>query len=202
MLPPFHDQGWTSLVIGYRNDPGLPLDPSGRHRFGLAEWEDLEAAVRHARDFGAKKISLMGCSTGGALVMHFLERSELRDLVTGVVLDSPNLVLADTFRHAIDVRPATPLMFEFGLWLADWRWKIDWDATNLVDRSADILAVPALVFHGTSDRTVPISESRRLATILPKFVELVETPAAGHVMSWNADPDRYERYLRGFLGGL
>jgi hypothetical protein len=31
------------------------------------------------------------------------------------------------------------------------------------------------------------------------MVELVETPAAGHVMSWNADPARYERYLRNFL---
>jgi hypothetical protein len=33
-------------------------------------------------------------------------------------------------------------------------------------------------------------------------VDLVETPAAGHVMSWNANPERYERYLTGFLSRL
>jgi len=30
----------------------------------------------------------------------------------------------------------------------------------------------------------------------------VETPAAGHVMSWNANPERYERRLRRFLDSV
>jgi hypothetical protein len=37
---------------------------------------------------------------------------------------------------------------------------------------------------------------------VPDLVDLVETPAAGHVMSWNANPERYERYLAGFLSRL
>ena len=202
MLPAFHRSGVTSMVIDYRNDPGAPGDPTGRYRFGLTEWEDLEAAVALALERGAEDIVLSGCSTGGALVMGFLERSNLADRVAAVVLDAPNIVLADTFRHATDLRRATPLMLELGMWIADLRWKIDWDTTNYVPRAERILHVPTLVFHGTSDRTVPISVSRQLAARVPDLVRLVETPAAGHVMSWNADPDTYERRLEQFLSDV
>lgn len=202
MLPSYHRAGITSLVIDYRNDPEGPRDPSGRHRFGLSEWEDLESAVRDAAERGAQELVLSGCSTGCALVMAFLERSALAPSVGGVVFDSPNLVLAEAFRRATrDVR-ATRLMVEFGMWIADLRWSIDWEATNYVARAERILRVPTLVFHGTSDQVIPISVSRRLQARLPHLVDLVETPAAGHVMSWNADPDRYDRYLTGFLERL
>lgn len=199
MLPTFHTHNLTSMVIDYRNDPGAPRDPTGRYRFGLSEWEDLEAAVRHALDHGAEDVVLTGCSTGAAVVMSFLERSELAGSVVGLVFDSPNVILVEAVRHATREGRATPLMVEFGLWLADLRWGIDWEATNYVQRSADTIRVPALVFHGTSDQRVPISVSRQLEAQVPDLVDLVETPAAGHVMSWNADPERYETYLTRFL---
>lgn len=199
MLPVFHRAGITSLAIDYRNDLGAPRDPSGRYRFGLTEWEDLEAAVSKALDQGAGQIVLNGCSTGGALVMAFLERSPLANSVSAVVLDAPNVILVDAFRRAMRDSRGTWLMHEMGLWIADLRWNIDWETTNFVSRAADILQVPTLVFHGTSDHTVPISVSRRLQAAVPHLVELVETPAAGHVMSWNADPARYERFLGNFL---
>lgn len=199
MLPAFNRHGITSLVIDYRNDPDRPADPSGRHRFGLTEWEDLEAAVQWMLDRGAEQVVLAGCSTGGALVMSFLERSRLAEAVTGIVLDAPNLVLSEVVRHGTGDMRATPLMIDFGMWIAHLRWGIDWEATNFVERASQIVRIPALVFHGTSDQTVPISVSRRLEALVPKLVELVESPAAGHVMSWNADPERYERYLANFL---
>lgn len=202
MLPSFHRTGFASMVIDYRNDPGVPHDPSGRYRFGITEWEDLEAAVRYALDNGADDVTLMGCSTGGAIVMAFLERSPLADRVTGVVMDAPNIVLSETIRLASQESSATRLMSEFGMWIADLRWRIDWETTNYVQRADRILQVPTLVFHGTSDHTVPIAGSRQLAHRVPELVELVETPAAGHVMSWNADPERYDRYLETFLRRL
>jgi hypothetical protein len=199
MLPEFHARGFNSLVIDYRTDPGAPADASRRYRFGLSEWEDLEAAVSMALDGGGRGVVLNGCSTGAALVMAFLERSHLAESVTGVVFDSPNLILAEAIRNGTtDVR-ATPLMVEFGMWIADLRWKVGWEATNYVSRADQTLTVPTLVFHGTSDHTVPISVSRQLEAKVPELVELVETPAAGHVMSWNADPDRYQSYLGNFL---
>jgi hypothetical protein len=202
ILPAFHERGFTSMVIDYRNDPGMPVDPSRRYRFGLSEWEDLEAAVRAAVDGGATEVVLIGCSTGAALVMAFLERSELASVVVGVVLDAPNIILAEAIRRGSQSSRATPLMIEFGMWIADLRWGIDWEATNYVQRARETLRVAALVFHGTSDHTVPISVSRQLEARVPELVQLVETPAAGHVMSWNADPARYTRYLDGFLADL
>ncbi len=199
MLPSFHSHGVTSLVIDYRNDPGAPLDPTGLYRFGLSEWEDLEAAVVHALSDGAEDVVLTGCSTGAALVMAFLERSHLADRVAALVLDAPNVSLIETVRHATRDQRATRLMIEFGLWIADLRWKIDWDTTNYVQRAETIIDVPTLVFHGTSDQRVPISVSRQLEARVPGLVDLVETPAAGHVMSWNADPQRYDNYLDRFL---
>ena len=202
MLPAFHRAGVTSLVIDYRNDPGAPMDVTGRYRFGLGEWRDLEAAVGHALENGAEDIILSGCSTGGALVMAFLESSPLAERVSGVVLDSPNIILVEAFRRAMrDIR-ATQLMIECGLWIAGRRWNLDWETTNFVARAPEILSVPTLVFHGTSDQVIPISVSRQLEAVVPELVELVETPAAGHVMSWNADPARYERYLANFLDRL
>jgi uncharacterized protein len=202
ILPSFHSRGYSTLVIDYRNDPGAPADATGRYRFGLSEWEDLEAAVGFVQGRQANHIVVGGCSTGAAVVMAFLERSDLASAVDGVVLDAPNVILAEAVRHGTRDRRATPLMIEFGLWMADLRWKIDWEATNYVQRADRILRVPTLVFHGTSDQVIPISVSRQLEARARDVVELVETPAAGHVMSWNADPERYEGYLTRFLDRL
>lgn len=197
--PVFADAGYNSLIIDYRNDEGAPRDPTGRYRFGLTEWKDLEAAVAQVVERGGTHIVLSGCSTGGALIMRFLEMSPLARSVDAIVMDSPNLVLAEAIRHGIQDVKATRLMVEFGLWIADLRWKIDWDATNYLPRADHILEVPALVFHGTSDHRVPIAVSRQLESRVPDHVELVEFPAAGHVMSWNADPEAYETRLHAFL---
>ena len=208
-LPVYTDAGVTSMVIDYRNDPGTTPDPSGHHRFGLTEWEDVEAAVQHALDAGADEVVLAGYSTGAAHVMSFLEQSDIRNHVVGVVFDSPNIILLDVVRAStLDARfPAINLkmgrlMKEVGLWLADIRWGIDWERTNYVQRADQILTVPTLVFHGTSDQRVPIAVSRQLEPKTPDMVTLVETPAAGHVMSWNANPERYEKRLARFLDSI
>ncbi len=206
VLPTFRGAGFTSLVIDYRNDPGEPQDPSGRYRFGLTEWEDVEGAVRYALSRDAEDVVLVGYSTGAAHIMSFLERSALASSVRGLVFDAPNVSLVEAVRFGSEgaTFPGTPirigrLVREVGLWMADLRWSIDWETTNYVERAPSIIRVPALVFHGTADQRIPISVSRRLEALAPDMIQLVETPAAGHVMSWNADPERYEAYLGRFL---
>lgn len=202
MAKALHRSGVSSLIVDYRNDEGNPTDPTGRYRFGLSEWEDIEAAIAHTISLGADDVLLAGASTGGAIAMSVLERSSLVDSVKGLILDAPNLILVETVRWSTSDRKVPTLMFEFGLWLTDLRWKVDWEATNYVQRADETLTVPTLVFHGTSDQTVPISVSRQLEARNRRNVRLVEVPAAGHVMSWNADPDMYESEIARFAGAL
>ena len=60
---------------------------------------------------------------------------------------------------------------------------------------------PRLVFHGSADRTVPVTISRDLAARRAN-VTLVEVPGADHVESWNVDPAAYERRLKDFLASV
>lgn len=209
MLPVLHRKGLTSMIIDYRNDPGAPADPSGHYRFGLDEWRDVESAVDYALEHGAEDVICVGYSTGAAHIMSFLEQSPRADGVSGLILDAPNVILAETVRHGTrDLRipglgvRASHLLIELGMWIADLRWDVDWERTNYVQRAHTIIEVPTLVFHGTSDQRVPISVSRQLQARVPGLIKLQELPAAGHVMSWNADPEAYEQTVEEFLSEL
>ena len=202
----FIDLGYPVLSITYRNDPGQPADPSGYYRFGVTEWVDLAAAVKYAVDEGADDVVLVGFSTGGALAASFMELSELAPRVAGIVLDAPNLDLSS----AVD-RGAADRSLVFGIpipgtlvgaakFIAEARFDFDFDDLDYLDRAAGI-EVPILVFHGTEDETVPIEVSRKLFIRRPA-TELVEVVGAGHVASWNDDPERYSNELTEFLTGL
>ena len=73
-----------------------------------------------------------------------------------------------------------------------------WSEIDYLDRASEIVDVPGLVFHGTNDGRVPIEHSRRLAAEVGT-VALIEFAGAGHVTSWNSDPDTYDAELRRFL---
>jgi uncharacterized protein len=205
-LPIYHETGVTSLVIDYRNDEGAPADPSGLYRFGRTEWEDLEGAVDYASDHGADRIVLVGYSTGAALALAFMEHSDLAESATAMVLDSPNIDMGETVKFEASKRslPGTAIpvpgsLTAVAMFLADLRWSIDWDGIDYTERAGEIVTVPTLVFHGVEDDRVPIDVSRRLQIASPGHIRLIEVAEAGHVSSWNVDPDRYRDLLIAFL---
>jgi uncharacterized protein len=55
-----------------------------------------------------------------------------------------------------------------------------------------------LLIHGTADDRNPIDVSDRLVSARPDITYL-RAADAGHVESWNVDPERYERIVRTFL---
>lgn len=205
-LPVYHQTGITSLVIDYRNDEGAPDDPSGLYRFGRTEWKDIEAAVEYALDQGADEIVLHGYSTGAALDLAFLENSDLASAVTAEVFDSPNADTEAALRLEASRRciPGTPIpvpdsLINVAMFVADLRWDVNWDEIDYIDRAAQIISVPTLVFHGQKDDRVPIEVARSLRDAAPDLVTLVEVEEAGHVTSWNVAPETYEANLRAFL---
>ncbi|AQP51361.1 hypothetical protein BW733_11525 [Tessaracoccus flavescens] len=68
----------------------------------------------------------------------------------------------------------------------------DWTA-----RAAE-LTTPTLILHGTRDDSVPIRLSQTLRDARPDLVDL-ETFDAGHTLSWNSDPSRWQTTVTAWL---
>ena len=206
MVPILTEAGYPTLVATYRNDPDAPEDPSGKLRYGLTEWEDLEAMVRYAFDEGSDGVVLDGYSMGGAVIMAFLQRSELADQVRAVILDAPMLDFSETVDDNAsreEIAPGVPLpssLTDVAKWIAAKRFDVDWDGLNYLADTDAYADMPFLVFHGTADTTVPIATSREFAALLPEQVQLIEVAGAEHIESWNPDPEMYDSAVRAFLG--
>jgi len=200
-LPVIHGLGLPVLVVSYRNDGLAPDGLDRRYRYGATEWRDLEAAVAFAFTHGAQRVVLFGHSLGGAIVMSFMERSAHAGQVAALVLDAPVLDLEATVDYAAERRGLPGPLTALAKWLAGRRFDVDWDNLDYLER-AGRLSVPVLLFHGDADRTVPIKTSEALARARPELVTFVRVEGAGHVRSWNADPEAYEAALTGFLRRL
>ena len=203
-VPAVRRAGLPQLVVSYRNDPGVAPDPSGFYQYGRTEWEDLAAAVDFATEHGARRVVLIGYSTGAAIAMAYMFRAD-PTLIAGAVFDAPNLDMAETIAYGASRRnlPLLPLriprsLADVAMFFAGIRYDINWSLLDYAKMGGQIRA-PVLVFHGTEDTTVPIAVSRELAERQPNFVKLVEVPGAGHVESWNVDPEAYEARLTDFL---
>lgn len=205
MVPILTEAGLPTLVASYRNDPGAPQDPSGKLRYGLTEWKDLEAMVRYALDQGSDGVVLDGYSMGGGIVMAFLQRSDLADQVRAVILDAPMLDFSATVDDNAtreEIAPGVPLppsLTAVAKQLAAWRFGVDWAALDYLAETGPYERLPFLVFHGTVDETVPIATSREFKALMPDQVQLTECEGAGHIECWNLDPAAYAATVGNFL---
>lgn len=207
IIPTVVAAGWDALVIEYRNDPETVPDATGMYRYGLAEWQDLAAAVGYVTERAPDAdIALFGYSMGGAVVASYLLESPDVSMIDAVVLDAPMLDLSAAISHQAADRtlPVVGLGVPDSLTavaklIAGWRYDLPWNELDYVARlGADPVSTPLLVFHGDADEKVPVDTSRRLAAAVPT-VELIEVAGAGHVQSWNVDADRYEAAVEALL---
>ena len=209
-VPVFREEGYTSLLVSYRNDGDAPGTPDNRYSLGDTEWRDIEAALRYAIDHGATSIVLMGWSMGGATVLQAVTRSPLADRVTGVVLESP-VVDWITALHYQGVAYKLPRVVRLGiLTLLSSRWSsfltgqsapIDLRRLDLVAH-AQQLSKPILLLHSDDDGFVPSTASRALAVARPDIVTFVEFTTARHTKLWNYDADRWNGAIARWLGKL
>ena len=198
LLPVLHNAGLSTIVMSYRNDPGAAPSPDGLTHLGADEWHDLDAAAGYAVQHGARRLTLVGYSMGGAMVCDFLRRSQRAGLVADVVLDSPVLEWRRPLSQAADRAGLPHELLGPAERMVEWRAGVDLSEEDQLAHAA-LFRTPALVLHGTADAVVPIVDSRELARRLPTRVRLVEFPGAGHAGSWQSDPRRYEAVVRAFL---
>lgn len=201
ILPVLHRLGLPTLVISYRNDDDAPPSPDGRFHLGDTEWEDLEAAVRYAQGRGARRIVLVGWSMGAAIGGAFLDRSPAAELVDAVVWDSPLVDWRATLRRQARNRLLPPQLIPVATAVTRHRIGIDFDDFDLL-RHPPARRPPMLLVHSTPDTAVPVGPSRALAAAgrdLGWPIRYVEVGGVEHTAAWNADPERYERAVTGFL---
>ena len=194
--------GYRSMVIAYRNDRGLPKDPSGIYQYGVTEWEDIDAAVDEARKYN-ENIVLFGISGGGGPVSSWIENSSDLSKVNGIIYEAPVI----SFWESVEVNGAARFpwlpeaLFSYFKIVTELRYGVDFDSMDF--REAVInSSIPTLLFHGDDDEWVPVEMSDLIAQSRDTNFTYIRYENVGHVTSWNADPDNYIYQLDLFLGEL
>jgi uncharacterized protein len=198
IVPTLHGTGLQTLLITYRADLGAPRGPDGLHHMGLTEWQDLQAAARYALAHGAQHLVLIGYSMGGAIVTQFMERSPLAHRVAGLVLDAPALDWKQILSFNAKEEGFSSFAARPVEWMIGARIDANWERLDALQHTSSF-HLPILLFHGTEDKTVPISLSNAFAKALPRWVTYFRVPRAGHVESWNVDSRLYDKRLAAFL---
>jgi alpha-beta hydrolase superfamily lysophospholipase len=206
-LPVFHERGYTSLVVSYRNDGDGPPSSDGRYGLGATEWRDVDAALRYALDRGARRIVLMGWSMGGAIVLQTMLRSRHADRVVGIVLESPVIDWVDTLEFQAAQLKLPSVVTRGALRLLDdpragrltgQAAPVGLAQLDLVAR-ADELTVPVLLMHSDDDGFVPADGSHALAAARGDIVTFVPFSVARHTKLWNYDPERWTSAISDWL---
>ncbi|MFF9813014.1 alpha/beta hydrolase [Streptomyces sp. NPDC014006] len=191
------------LALAYRGDLGAPRPPDGLNHFGETEWRDVDAAIRYAVRYGARRVVLYGWSTGATMALRAAQLSGMREHVSGLVLDSPVLSWPTTLRSLALARRTPGALLPLAVRAAQGRTGLqDGPADGTIAADADGLAVPTLIVHGPGDTVAPWRFSRRFADRRPDLVALHTVAHAPHGAMWNADPESYEEALRRFLTPL
>lgn len=201
VMPFLHRYRLPVLDLAYRGDLGAPAPPDGLGHLGESEWRDLDAAIRYALRYGARRVVLHGWSTGATMALRAAERSALADRIAGLVLDSPVLDWHTTLRALAVARGTPAAVLPLAVRAAEGRAGLRADH-RAPGSDPGALRVPVLIFHGPDDTLAPWAPSRRLADARPDLVTLHTVRQAGHGAMWNADPAGYEEALRRFLTPL
>lgn len=196
-LPTLRKLRAPTLNIAYRGDRGAPRQPDGIGHLGATEWRDLDAAMRFALRYGARRLVLYGWSTGASMALHAAAHSALRAHISGLILDSPVLDWRATVRALAARRLPGPLV-PLAVRAAEGRSGLGPARLGELT-SPSWLSAPALVFHSQDDVVAPWEASEAFAEARPELVTLHTLRNAAHAACWNADQEAYEESLRRFL---
>ncbi|WP_292836540.1 alpha/beta fold hydrolase [Microbacterium sp.] len=206
-VPLFHARGISSLLVSYRNDGDAPRSRTGTYALGATEWRDIDAAIVWARGRGATRIILMGWSMGGAIALQTALAPAHRELIAGIVLDSPVVDWRTVLTHQARLvgLPSPMVGLTIGALGADWAAAatgadsgIPFDRLDVIARAGE-LQHPILVLHSNDDGFVPADASHQLARARPDLVELQVFNTARHTKLWNYDQDRWTLAIEDWL---
>ena len=158
------NMGYRSMIISYRNDRGLPKDPSGIYQYGATEWRDLDAAINKALEF-SDNIVLWGTSGGGGPVSSWLVNTDDKNKIKGIIYEAPVI----NFWESVEVNGAARFpwlpsqLFSYFKIFTEVRYGVDFSEMDFTDAVINS-TIPTLLFHGDDDEWVPVSMSDLIAS--------------------------------------
>lgn len=206
-VPVFEAMGISSLVVSYRNDGEAPRSRAGTYMLGATEWRDIDAAIGFARRRGARRVIVMGWSMGGAIALQAALNSVHRDLIAGVILESPVIDWRIVLRHQTRLLRVPGAISDLAIGALGAQWAvpvtragggIPFDRLDVIARAAE-LEHPLLILHSDDDGLVPSDASHDLAAARPDLVELQSFDVARHAKLWNYDQDRWSTNIRSWI---
>ncbi|WP_309385885.1 alpha/beta hydrolase [Cerasicoccus frondis] len=184
------DEGYAVFSINYKLNVGSRDPDTNKYTLSYLAWPqnlyDCKSALRFIRahadqyDVDPNRIALMGASAGGHLAMMLWSTADDADLNQGgLYTDQSNDVACMINLYGpydTDSQPLSPIMG------ATWdEKKALWAVSSPKNHLSSGLA-PILILHGDADKTVPVKQSRALASQLEElgvtytFVEIEDAP--------------------------
>lgn len=174
VLREFQPPGVALLVVDY---PGYGASDGHATEDGLYEAADLAYRALASRADPAR-IFVYGRSLGSVVATHVAATHAVR----GLVLESPFTSAHEMSRRHYALFPRFIV-------------RVRLDNLSHIRR----VDCPALVFHGTTDRLVPIAMGRRVAATAAGPVEFVSIEGAGHNDTYEVGAEAYRDKLWQFV---
>jgi alpha-beta hydrolase superfamily lysophospholipase len=193
--PFVHQAGWNALLFDLRHH-GKSGGPTTT--FGAKEKEDVEAAVRFARERSPGPVVAWGVSLGAAsVVLAAAEDPE----VAGVICDSSYRSLDDTVRHHLQlfrsfrwwlrIVPSWPVADLTLFWMGE-RGGFDPAADDVRAAAARLKGRPALFVANSEDRRMPKEIAFDLQAAVGPGAEVLIVPGKSHGGAWRDGTAAYE----------
>ena len=190
--PLWHKLGVNLLLPDLRGHGEAGGDYTTAEHLERRDVDALLNELRAKRPAATRRLILCGNSMGAGVA---LATALLREDLDLVVVDSPvpNFATA-TREHADLVAAPLPGLTPLAMRLAGWRTGADWDEvaplTTLPKQRQ-----PVLMFLAADDVYHPGDTADQLVAAASDGATVVRTPGA-HMMSYAAEPERYEAALR------
>jgi len=169
---------------------------------GYFEQEDLLGAFDFVRKTGIPdgNIGVLGFSMGAATSILGASKEPG---IQAVVADGAYATISDLIGQEVARATAMPMwmvpLFEPGISVtADLLFGIKLDEVAPAKAAAKI-NYPILLIHGTDDTRVPVEQSIRVHKLAPIGTTLWKVEGAGHVGSFNKDPNKYIETIIGYF---
>jgi pimeloyl-ACP methyl ester carboxylesterase len=193
--PFVHQAGWNAFLIDLRHHGASGGETT---TFGVKEKEDVEAAVRLARERSPGPVVVWGVSLGAAsVVFAAAEDPEVR----GVICDSSFRSLDDTVRHHLQlfrgfrwwlrIVPSWPVADLAIFWMGQ-RGGFDTAAADVLAAAAHLKGRPALFVANSDDRRMPKEIAFDLQAAAGPGAEVLIVPGKSHGGAWRDGTPAYE----------